>query len=388
MSTLSYEQAVSSWAAHLRAGGTTDWHRFREHPAPAPDVDVRPLPDSVHLELVRRLNLAAGGVAHPDLADQVLATVAPGRGRVDIPLPWPDSPPRFGVVAMDPAALPTQELVRLAVGVLARLLPGVPTPPEEPTRPRWPLPWRRRFRLHGSPGTVAAARASLLAQGLVESDWRPTHVVIARPIEVMMAEHWAASVHAGGILRWGTLWRRTQAAAQLPARIDVAAIAARLQDQVGPRRRGRHVHVVVARDAETAQALTAGVLGARPPRITATADPSTSDLSRRLNRLTPLTSGPEQVRALSASLARVLADVPTPGEAPAPVTPEGSLPWARATAEAIREAITEAGYPVHGDPEALLPAGIRCPETIDRDRTLDLAVHASLRAWQLQEGHT
>ena len=117
-----------------------------------------------------------------------------------------------------------QELVRLAVGVLARLLPGVPLPPAAPTRPRWPLPWRRRFRLHGSPGTVAAVRQALLAQGLVESDWRPTHVVIARPIEVMMAEHWAASVQAGGILRWSTLWRRTQAAGRLPR----------------PDRRGRH----------------------------------------------------------------------------------------------------------------------------------------------------
>jgi hypothetical protein len=43
---------------------------------------------------------------------------------------------------------------------------------------------------------------------------------------------------------------------------------------------------------------------------------------------------------------------------------------------------------VHGDPGAQLPADLRRPETIDRDRTLDLAVNASLRAWQLQEGHT
>ncbi len=104
MSNPSYEQAVTSWAAHLRDGGTTAWDRFRDEVVHAAAPGVWPLPDSVHLELVRRLNLASGGVAHPGLVDHVLATVAPGRGRVDIPLPWPDSPPRFGIAPMDPVA--------------------------------------------------------------------------------------------------------------------------------------------------------------------------------------------------------------------------------------------------------------------------------------------
>ncbi len=388
MSNPSYEQAVTSWAAHLRDGGTTAWDLFRDEVVPAAAPGVRPLPDGVHLELVRRLNLASGGVAHPGLVDHVLATVAPGRGRVDIPLPWPDSPPRFGIAPMDPVALPSEELVRLSVGVLARLLPGVPVPPAQPARARWPLPWRRRFRLHGSPGTVAAVRQALLAQGLVESDWRPTHVVIARPIEVMMAEHWAASVHAGGILRWSTLWRRTRTSGRLPGRIDVAAIAGRLEDETGDRRRGSKLHVVVAREAHEAVALTAGLLRARPGEAPETGDPSTSDLLRRLNRLTALTAGPEHVRAIAASLMRLLADSQIHSDALPPVTPRASLPWANATAEATRDAITSAGYSVHGDPGALLPADLRRPETIDRDRTLDLAVNASLRAWQLQEGHT
>ena len=231
-------------------------------------------------------------------------------------------------------------------------------------------------------------RRALLAQGLVESDWRPTHVVIARPIEVMMAEHWAASVHAGGILRWSTLWRRTRTSGGLPGRIDVAAIAARLEDETGDRRRGSKLHVVVAREAHEAVTLTAGLLRARPVEAPETGDPSASDLLRRLNRLTALTAGPEHVRAIAASLVRLLADAPTHRDALPPVTPRASLPWARATAEATRDAITSAGYSVHGDPGALLPADLRRPETIDRDRTLDLAVNASLRAWELQEGHT
>ena len=382
----SYDQAVSSWTAHLREGGTTPWDRFRDQAGPASAAVVRPLPDSVHLELVRRINLATGGVAHPGLADLVLATAAPGRGRVDVPLPWPGSPPRFGIAPMDPGALPPDELVRLSVGVLARLLPGVPVPPAGQTRSRWPLPWRRRFRLHGSPGTVAAVRQSLLARGLVESDWRPTHIVIARPIEVMMAEHWAASVRAGGILKWGTLWRRTQARGQLPRRIDVAAVAGRLQDQAGGR--GRNVHVVLARDTRHALALTADLLRTKPVEVPEAGDPSTSDLLRRLNRLTALTSGTEHVRALSSALVRVLDDAPVAGDVRPPATPEASRHWARDVAEANRDAITSAGYAVHGDPDALLPADVRFPEPIDRDRTLGLAVNASLRAWQLQEART
>ena len=387
MSRPSYEQAVTSWAAHLRDGGTTAWDLFRDKVGPAAGSGTQPLPDSVHLELVRRINLASGGVAHPGLVDLVLATVAPGRGRVDIPLPWPDSPPRFGIAPIDPVALPSRELVRLSVGVLARLLPGVPVLPAQPVRARWPLPWRRRFRLHGSPGTVAAVRQALLAQGLVESDWRPTHVVIARPIEVMMAEHWAASVRAGGILRWNTLWRRTRASGRLPDRIDVAAIAGRLGGEVRGRRPGSNLHVVVARDAHDALTLTADLLDIRPVEAPETGDPCASDLLRRLNRLTALTAGPEHVGVLAASLVRVLAEAPIPSDPLPPVTPRASLPWAGATAEATRDAITSAGYPVHGDPGALLPAELRRPETIDRDRTLDLAVNASLRAWQLQEGH-
>ena len=386
MSNSSYEQAVTSWASHLRDGGTTEWARFHEQVGPAAGPTLRPLPDGVHLELVRRLNLASGGEANPGLVDQVLATATPGRGRVDVPLPWPDSPHRFGSPAVDPGALASAELVRLAVGVLARLLPGVPVPPAQRARPRWPLPWRRRFRLHGSPGTVAAVRQVLLAQGLVESDWRPTHVVIARPIEVMMAEHWAAGVQAGGVLRWSTLWRRTRATGRLPGRIDVAAIAGRLRDQDG--RGGQNLHVVVGQDAEQAVALTAGLLGVRPLAATATADPAASDLLRRLNRLSALTSGPEHVRAIAASLLRVLAEAPGTDGPLAPLTPHASLPWARAAAEATRDELHDAGYSVHGDPEALLPADLRRPETIDRARSLDLAVTASLRAWQLQEGQT
>ncbi|MET0998827.1 MAG: hypothetical protein ABWX73_08955, partial [Marmoricola sp.] len=380
VATPSYEQAVSSWAAHLRAGGTTPWSGW----VPTGDVTVlHPLPDAIHLELVRRINLAAG----PDasglgaLADRVLATASPGRGLLDVPLPWPGTPHRFGTPARDPGSLPEDELVRLATGVLAHLLPDVRRPPAPVPRTRWPVPWRRRFMLHGSPATVAAVRRSLLAQGLVETPWRTTHVVIARPVEVMMAEHWAETVRNGGILKWSAIWRRAEAAGRLPGPIDVTAIADRLQ---GRRREG--LHVVVAREAGTAAALAAEVLRARPPALHGTGDAALSDLLRRLNRLTALTQGPAQVRDLSRTLVTVLDESTADSgdrtqRVVQPVVPPSSLPWAREVAAASTEALRHAGYAVHGEPDALAPTDHGLPGIVDRERTLELAVTACLRIW-------
>ncbi len=387
-----YERAVSAWAAHLRSGGTTTW-ADRQRSGPADDGlervgtgPARPLPDAIHLELLRRINLAAAaadGTATglPDLADRVLATPAPGRGLVDVPLPWPASPRAFGTPAVDPERLPAEELVRLGVGVLAHLLPEVPTPAPEQPRALWPLPWRPRFRLHGSPETVASVRTSLLAQGHVETDWRPTHVVIARPVEVMMAEHWSTAVRNGGILKWSTTWRRAQAAGRLPAPIDVTTIAARLEG-----RRREPLHVVVARDADRAAALAATVLRARPAEIESNGDASIADLLRRLNRLTALIHGPSRTGDIARTLVVLLGETPledgSPGE-PTLVTPPPALAWARQVAAATAAELTRAGYPVHGDPDDLAPAEHHLPGTVDRERTLELAVTAILRAWHL-----
>ena len=284
---------------------------------------------------------------------------------------------------MDPAGLPEEELIRLAVGVLVHLLPGLPRVAVAPPRTPWPVPWRRRFRLHGSPGTVAATRRGLLAQGLVETDWRPVHVVIARPVEAMMAEHWAASTRAGGILKWTTLWRREVAAGRLPARIDVAAIASRLAD-----RRREPLHVVVAQEAQEAAEATARLLGARPFVVGGTGDLAETDLLRRVNRLTALTAGPDRVRDLAARLAAALDDhVSLPGPAPTPAVPRTALAWAQRAGGRGRPATSSAaGYAVHGDPGDLVPADHRHSGAVDRTRTLELALAACLRTWRLQGG--
>lgn len=392
----SYEQAVSAWAEHLRSGGTTPWSAWSTEMPGLHDVTpVRPLPDAIHLELARRINLAAAGhdrgaaqgpvrgTGPAGMVDRVFATAAPGRGLIDVPLPWSTTVRRFGTPPFDPVRLPEEELVRLAVGVLAHLLPDVPRPPVEVQRPPWPVPWRRRFRLHGSPATVAAVRRILIAQGLVETDWRPTHIVIARPVEVMMAEHWSTAVRNGGILKWSAVWRRAEAAGRLPAPIDVTALADRLEG-----RRREPLHVVVARDAEDTVTLATTILGARPDEVRGTGDAAVSDLLRRLNRLTALTHGPAQVRDLARTLVAVLDEEATDGEPTGariaiPVTPPVALPWAREVAATTAERLRGAGYAVHGDPDALSPSEPGLPGTIDRERTLELAVTACLRIWHL-----
>ena len=376
----SYEQAVSAWAAHLRAGGTTDWSAWRDTATDQPGEEFRPLPDAVHLELVRRINLAAPeGADVRGLADRVLATAAPGRGLLDVPLPWASAPRRFGTPPMDPAGLPEEELIRLAVGVLAHLLPDVPHSAPEASRAPWPLPWRRRFRLHGAPGTVARVREGLLAQGLVETDWRPTDIVIARPVPVMMAEWWAASVRGGGILKWSTAWRRAEAAGRLPGPTDVAGLTGRL----ATRARGQ-VHVVVASGAEEAATLAADILGARPDEVQENGDAAVSDLLRRLNRLTVLVHGPGRVRELAGTLAATLDQGTIPAHSVTSLAPpSASMDWAREQAASTADAIRRAGYAVHGAPDDLAPTEHRLPGAVDRERTLELAVTACLRTWHL-----
>ena len=243
---------------------------------------------------------------------------------------------------------------------------------------RWPLPWRRRIRLHGSPGTVAGVRPHLLAQGLVETDWRPTHIVIARPVPVMMGEWWATSVRGGGILKWSTAWRRAEAAGRLPPAIDVTGILHRLPTE--------SVHVVVASGAQEAAALAAEVVGAPPTEMQVSGDPALSDLLRRLNRLTALVAGTRPRRASWPGPWRPRSD-----EAANPAysvtslaPPPPSMAWARAQAASTAEAIRDAGYAVHGELDALNPTDHRLPGTVDRGRTLELAVTACLRSWHLR----
>jgi hypothetical protein len=226
---------------------------------------------------------------------------------------------------------------------------------------------------------------------MVESDWRPVHLVLGRPLDVMMAEHWALTTAQGGHVRWATLWRRAEANSSMPARLDVAAIAERLSGRRPTRNR---VHVVVAREPDEVAAQVGQVMGVRALDVGSGGDAARTDLLRRLNRLTALTHGPGQVRRLATTLAELLAD--SPARVPAVAVPPGSRKWARrkalAAAERLEHAATRAGYAVRGDPGSLAPTGSGpksgLPGTIDPRQTLEVAVEACLRTWRRQEGLT
>ena len=140
-----------AWVDHLRSGGSTPWHDFAGA-ASAPRAGARLLPGAIQLEVARRLNALGGrdDAAHRDLVEAVLAASAPGRGQPDLELVGIHDGSPFGPPPVDPADLPVEELVRMAVGVLADRALARPAPPVVEHR-RLPVPWRRGHRLVGDP---------------------------------------------------------------------------------------------------------------------------------------------------------------------------------------------------------------------------------------------
>jgi len=196
-----------------------------------------------------------------------------------------------------------------------------------------------------------------------------------------MAELWAARTLAGGSLKWTTLWRRRMAAGHLPPPIDVATVAGHLAG-----RRREPVHVVVARDAQEAAEVAARLLRARPFAVGGTGGLAHTDLLRRVNRLTALTTGPDRVRELAGRLSGALDQLPLVDPPQPPSVPRAASGWAREQADRTARDLERGGYAVHGNPGDLAPSDHGQPGTVDRTRTLELALAACLQTWRLQGG--
>lgn len=387
---MTYDAAAHAWAAHLRDGGTDAWDAARWSDA-ATGGSAPAAPSAVHLELLRRFNLAGHGPVPAGLADAVLTTARPGRGPVDPPLPWPGRP-AFGSPALDPAALVPELLVRLAAGVVVRLLADVPDPEPRPAPPagRRAWPWRTGFVLHGTRTGTAPVRERLLAAGAVEGGRRPVHLVLGLPLELAMAQHWAGRVAGGGVLPWLALWRRAASTERLPDPVDTD----RLAEQLAAEHPGR-VHVVVAADPAGLASGALDVLGltGRPGVPPPGVQLPRWDLQRRVNRLAPLARGPVTGQALARRAAPALdalaAASPDAWTEPA-AAPAAHREWAARAAADLATRVDEAGYPVHGDPGVLARATPRTGRvrrgTVDRSQTLDLTLAACLRLWRSQEG--
>ena len=383
----SYAAAVHAWADHLRAGGTDRWDAARWSRAIDEGASSTPPPSAVHLELLRRWNLQGHGPAPAGLADVVLTTPRPGRGPVDPPLPWTEQP-RFGSPGVDPATIDDELLVRLATGVVVRLLSGAPdASPPAPLRRRRAWPWRTRFRVHGTRLATATVRDRLLAAGAAEGGRRPVHLVLGLPLEAAMAEHWSGRVTRDGILGWRALWRRTATADRLPHPVDVDRLAERLAAEHGGR-----VHVVLAPDRAGLATAALDVLGLtdRPGPPSTPLRLARWDLQRRVNLLATLARGPVTGAPLARRLAPVLdgLDHVVAHAAPAaPAAPAAYWPWATRAAADLATRVAEAGYPVHGDPGVLArPAPRTGRRSVDPSETLELALAACLRLWRTQEG--
>ena len=323
------------WVAHLVDGGTTPWRDWSREG----DSRGRVLPGAQQLELLRRLNLA--GRPGPDLAERVLLASAPGRGRPDLELEGAVERLAFGPAPIDPADLPDDELLRVAAGLVAADLvaAGLPAPGRVP-RPRF---WRTRYRLVGDPVLADPVRDALVARGRPPGGRGPVVLVLGTDVWTMLTHAWTARSFAGGVPSWGEWLDGVAARRRLPPAVDLVGTARAWRERVGPER----VQVVLD------PAALPGLVGVRgslpgPPALSADA----VDLARRVGQVLGLLVLPPLRRDLlrHALLPRVAG---LPG-APLAV-PDEHAGWTRTRAGRVRDALLRAGYPVHGDPDSLLP---------------------------------
>ncbi|MCW2752670.1 MAG: hypothetical protein JWQ32_81 [Marmoricola sp.] len=371
--TSTHDALVRAWAADLRDGSTQRWADFRVGARPAsPAPADGPLPSAAQLELVRRLDKDLPSFGH--LADLVLATAGPGRGLVDVPLPG--GPAGFGTPPIEPDALPADELVRIACGVLVTLLirdvPAAAPPPSFAWRP-----WRRGVTVLGAPLTAAVLRDELRARGIRDGGRHPTCVVLGGPLDRLMAERWSARVAAGGGMRWQRLWESAIAQDRLPPGIQLGTIAARLSEQFG----AANVHVVLAADQAAAVALAGELLGLDlPPAVPRPGSGVlATDLLRALNPLLVLNVGEDGRDRLADQVWPGLAGVESDLEL---APPPGKVEWAQTMAERVISDLRVGDYAVHGDPDTVVP--VRRTSTrsnVDPEDVLEFALGVLGRSW-------
>ncbi len=313
------------------------------------------------------------------LADLVLARSGPGRGPAHLPLLWPDDDRsanlrRVGAPPVDPSAIPAGELCRVGAGVLAHQLIGLPSQPAVQQRRRRHRPWQRAFHLAGAPTTVAHVRDALAAAGHVEGGRSPEVVLVAEPLDVLLAQIWSARVQSGAPVRWVAFAARWAARDQLPPSANLSQIAAGWATRIGADR----VHVVTGPDPVRQ---TADVLGLSvAPSPSQDLSPAAVDLLRRLNRVLHVRVPQDQI---ADHLRRATALLPT-GAAPDSTlsVPGPQRAWVEERARRITADLRAGGYAVHGDLDRIAPRHSGAPHPRSAD-VLDLVLDTCLRAAEL-----
>jgi hypothetical protein len=392
-----FESTAWAWVEHLRAGGSTPWLTWADtdHAPPAGRPGTL-LPGAAQLEVVRRLAerhaRTDAAVDFPGLADLVFARAAPGRGMPRLPLVWPPDQAgggrrQVGAPPADPARVPTDELIRVAVGAFADLLQrGVRPEPSAPPRPPRRWPWSRQFQLAGAPTTAARARAGFTAAGHPEGGWRPHVVLFVPPFDVLLGQVWSARVQHGAPIRWRTFLGTWAGRSTLPPAADVTAIAARWRERVGADK----VHLVTGTADEgwhdlRARRTAALVLGLRTTEPATPVDPRSLPAAgvavlRLLNRLLSVRAEADQARVLLRRAVSLLGDEEPTGRIGLRV-PDQHRAWIEDRARWTIERLRAEDYAVHGDLDQLAPTGsgrVRPP----RPKVLDQVLDACLRAAQ------
>lgn len=362
---MSGERRAWAWVAHLREGGTTPWGEWTSEDS---DSDSTLLPGALQLEVVRRLN-QLGGTDHPrhlDLVDRILDTSAPGRGQPDLPLAGV-AETAFGPKAVVPEELPAQELVRMAVGVVAEAAverdPG-PAADDRSCRRRLRNPLRRGFHLGGDPVLVRATLASLAAAG--HHPGRPrTAIVLASDLGTTLADVWAWRIERGETQDFGRWLRKYARADRLPAGADPGRVAERWVGRLG----AENVHVVVGRDpaAEVARILGRSIGAPGPTAFSRDA----SELLRELNMVLRVLVDRDRHERI---LAHVVRPWLTAEQGPPRAVPLRHQAWVRRRAEQVRERLSAGGYPVHGDPALLLDVRQPRPASARAATVLEVAL--------------
>ncbi len=332
-----------SWVEHLRRGGTDPWAVWRDRYPATSSRTAAPVPGAQQLELLRRLNEI--GTPTADLASRVLASSVPGRGRPDLALVGAAGGPAFGPRPVDPAELAVDELIRVAVSVLADdvVAAGLPeTPPAPP-----PRRWRTHYRLAGDPVLTGVRRADLVSQGRPPGGRRPTILVLGTDLGQMVVDTWTARSFGDGAPSWHASLEPVAAGRALPPRIDLVSVADRWAERIGTRR----VRVVLDLDA------LPGLLGVRRPLATAPVlSADAVELARQVGHVLGVLAVPPLRQALLRETLR-----PRLAAHPGPplVLPPALADLVGLRAERMRAALVASRYAVLGDPDALLP--------VDRD---------------------
>lgn len=349
------EQGVrraQAWVDHLRAGGSTPWLEFGDTAegagAPTAVAPGGDLPSAAHLELVRRLN-ARGGVdqpAHRALVGRIFSTSQPGRGLPELALV--DVPVRssFGPPPVDPAEIPTDELLRVAVGALAEeAVTRDPGPQQRRNLPR--RPWHRGLRLAGDPLAAAGVRAGLRSIGHVPGRRDPVAVVLADDLAAMLADTWSRRLQVGNHPAWVGWLDHARRNDALPPALQLSRVAGTWAAKLGP----GNVHIMVGPDAGSR--ISQLIEAPRPvPVLRNRLSPEALEVVRHTNMvLSVLAHERDHRRVLESVLLPRMA-----GEQGARrVVPPEQWDWVTEQARRLRADVAAAGYPVHGDLDDLLP---------------------------------